>query len=156
MHCQFKCTARNSLAIIYLKFAQDLEERWQNCKTLFSCNCRFRDSKLEFLAFYENIMKLLATALNILQGEDDTFMGSLLPHIVYLTECMEKKQEKWKESKRLAFIPIIDAVIDGMHKRFGNIMGNEKMIVSSVLPKFKDTLTEDNFQLQKGNCKHFF
>ena len=51
-------------------------------------------------------MKPLATALNILHGKVDTFMGSLLSTIVYLTECMEKKQEKLKESERLAFIPL--------------------------------------------------
>ena len=78
-------------------------------------------------------------------------MGSLLPTKVYLTECMKKKKEKLKESKRLAFVPLIDAIIDGIHKSFGNIMGNEKVIASFILlPKFKDTWTEDNFQLQKG------
>ena len=78
-------------------------------------------------------------------------MGSLLPTIVYLTKCMRKTKEKLKESERLAFIPLIDAKTDGIHKRFDNIMGNEKMIASSIpLPKFKDTWTEDNFQLQKG------
>ena len=62
-------------------------------------------------------MKTLAIALDILQSEVDTFMGSLLPTIVYLTECMEKKQEKLKESERLAFIRLIDAITDGIHKR---------------------------------------
>ena len=78
-------------------------------------------------------------------------MGSLLPTIVYSTECVEKKKEKLKETERLAFVPLIDAITDGTHKRFGNIMGNEKMIASSVLlPKFKDAWTEDNFHLQKS------
>ena len=92
-------------------------------------------------------MKSLATALDIFQGEVDTFMGSLLPTIVCLSECIEKK--KLKESERLDFIPLIDAINDGIHKRFGNIMGSEKVFASSILPKFKDTWTEDNFQLQK-------
>ena len=93
-------------------------------------------------------MKPLATALDILQVEVDTFMSSLLPTIVCLTECIEKKKEKLKENKKLAFISLIDAITDGIHKRFGNIMGNEKVIASSILlPKFKDTWTEDNFQL---------
>ena len=93
----------------------------------------------------------LATTMNILQGEVDTFMGSLLPIIEYLTECMKKKKEKLKESERLAFIPLIDAITDRIHKRFGNIMDNEKVIASSILlPKFKDTWTEDNFQLPKS------
>ena len=69
-------------------------------KTL-SCNClillyiilvyRFRDSEIEFLVVYESIMKVLALFLDILQGQVDTYMGSLLPTIVYLIECMEKK-----------------------------------------------------------------
>ena len=67
-------------------------------------------------------------------------MGSLLPTVVYLTECMEKKNEKLKESERLAFIPLIDAITARIHKRFGNIMSNEKVTASSILrPKFKDT-----------------
>ena len=84
-------------------------------------------------------MKPLAIALDIFQSEADTFMCSLLPTIVYLTDSMEKKKEKLKESERLVVIPLIDAVTDGIHKRFGNIMGNEKVIASSILPKFKDT-----------------
>ena len=89
--------------------------------------------------------------LDILRGEEDAFIGSLLPTTIYVTECMEKKKEKLKESERLAFIPLIDAVTDGIRKRFGNIMGIEKVIASSILlPKFEDTWTEDNFQLQKG------
>ena len=96
-------------------------------------------------------MKPLATALDILQGEVDTFMGSLLPTIVYLTECMKKKKGKLKESERLAFIQLIDAISDGIRKRFGNIIDNEKVIATFILlPKFEDTWTEDNFQLQKG------
>ena len=84
-------------------------------------------------------------------------MGSLQPSIVYLTECMEKKKEKLKESERLAFIQLIDAITNGIHSRFGNIMGNEKVMASSIfLPKFKNTWTENNFQLQKVNCIHFF
>ena len=69
-------------------------------KTL-SCDClillyiilvyRFRNSEIEFLVVYESIMKALALFLDILQGEVDTYMGSLLPTIVYLIECMEKK-----------------------------------------------------------------
>ena len=38
------------------------------------------------------------------------FTGSLLPSIVYLTKCMGKKKEKLKESEKLSFIPLIDAI----------------------------------------------
>ena len=61
-----------------------------------------------------------------------------------------KEKRKLKESERLSFISLIEATTDGIHRRFGNIMGNEKVIASSILPKFEDTWTEDNFQLQKG------
>ena len=39
-------------------------------------------------------MKPVATALDVLQGEEDTFMGTLLPTIVYLLECLEKEKQK--------------------------------------------------------------
>ena len=84
-------------------------------------------------------------------------MDSLPSTIAYLTDSIEKKKEKLKKSERLAFISLIDAVTDGIHKRFRNIMGNEKVIASSILlPKFKDIWTEDNFQLQKGNSQIYF
>ena len=57
-----------------------------------------------------------------------------------------KKEQKLKDSERLAFIPLIDTITDGIHKRFGNMMGNEKVIASFILlPKFKNTWREDNF-----------
>ena len=79
-------------------------------------------------------MKPLATSQDILQGEVDTFAHcSLLPTIVYLTECMEKKREKLKESEKVAFISLVDAITEGIYKRFCNIMGNEKVMAFSKI-----------------------
>ena len=88
MYCQeFSC---NNLFEILRKIEK------KDCsivKHYFLVICRFRDSELEFLALYDSIMKPLDTVLDILQGEVDTFMGSLLPTIVCLTECMKKKKK---------------------------------------------------------------
>ena len=130
-------------------------------KKTLSCDClillyirlvyRFRDSEIEFLVVYESIMKPLALSLDILQGEVDTYMGSLLPTIVYLIECMEKKKEKLNENHKVIFKPLLDVIIAGIQKRFGDIIENEKAIASSILlPKYKDTWTDDQRQLQKG------
>ena len=131
-------------------------------KKTLSCDCvillyivlvyRFRDSEIELLVVYESIMKPLALSLDILQGEVDTlYMGSLLPPIVYLIECMEKKKEKLNENHLVIFKPLLDAIIAGIQKRFGDIIENEKAIASSILlPKYKDTWTDDQRQLQKG------
>ena len=130
-------------------------------KKTLSCDClillhiilvyRFRDSEIEFLVVYESILKPLALSLDILQGEVDTYMGSLLPTIVYLIKCMEKKKDKLNENHKVIFKPLLDAITAGTQKRFGDIIENEKVIASSIfLPKYKDTWTDDQRQLQKG------
>ena len=106
-------------------------------------------------------MSPLATAVKILQDDANSFTGSLLPTIVYLVECLKAKKEKLKENEKIVFLPILDAITSGISERFSDIMSNEKMIASTILlPKFKDTWTDDNKQLQKGKiavvCFLFF
>lgn len=41
--------------------------------------------------------------------------------------------------------------LSGIHKKFDEVMEDEKVIASSILiPKFKDNWTDDNLQVQKG------
>ena len=118
----------------------------------YFCNIfRFKDSELEFLSFYDSIMNPLAIALDILQGEKDTYMGTLLPTIVYLLECLRKKKEQLLESEQLVYVPLVDAIIEGVRKRFDSKMMNKQLIASSILlPKYKDGWTDDNMQLRRG------
>ena len=47
-------------------------------------------------------------------------------------------------------LPLVDALIAGIHKRF-DVMDDKHVIDSSILiPKFKDSWTDDDSQLQKG------
>ena len=96
-------------------------------------------------------MKPVATALDVLQGEEDTFMGTLLRTIIYLLECLQKEKEKLQKNGKLYMVPLVDALYTGIHKRFDEVMEDEKVIASSILiPKFKDNWTDDNLQVQKG------
>lgn len=118
---------------------------------MFTLTLRFKDTELEFLTLCEAVMKPVATALDILQGEKDTFMGTLLPTIVYLLECIEKEKEKLQRNGKVFKLPLVDAFIAGIHKRFDDVMDDEQVIASSiVIPKFKDCCTDDDLQLQKG------
>ena len=88
----------------------------------------------------------------------------LLKHHPKLGKCKEYEKSNSKNARntkrqnlkpvkndRSGLLVLIDAITDGIHKRLGNTMGKEKVIASSfLLPKYKDTWTEDNFQLQKG------
>ncbi len=118
---------------------------------MFTLNSRFKDTELEFLTLYEAVMKPVATALDVLQGEEDTFMGTLLPTIVYLLECLKKEKEKLQRNGKQYMVPLVYALCTGIHKRFDEVMDDEQVITSSILiPKFKDNWSDDDLQPQKG------
>ena len=96
-------------------------------------------------------MKPVATALDVLQGEENTFMRTLLPTIVYLLECLEKEKQKLQRNGKQYMVPLVDTLCTGIHKRFDEVMEDKKVIASSILiPKFKDNWTDDDLQVQKG------
>ena len=96
-------------------------------------------------------MKPLATALDVLQGEEDTYMGTLLHTIVFMLECLDKEKKKMQEKEKNFMLPLVYALIAGIHKRFDDVMVDEQAIAASILiPKFKNHWTDDQVKLQKG------
>jgi hypothetical protein len=95
-------------------------------------------------------MKPVAQSLNILQGENNhsnAYMGYLAPTISLLKEKLLQRR-----SSTTGLEPLVDALLSGIDKRFGSILGDEKIIAAAILhPKFKDQWTEDKDLLQKGN-----
>lgn len=48
-------------------------------------------------------------------------------------------------------LPLVDAIVAGIHARFDDVMDDGQVIAASILiPKFKDHWTDDNSQLKKG------
>jgi hypothetical protein len=71
--------------------------------------------------------------------EEDTCMGTLLPTIVFLLECLMKERRKLQEKNKMFMLPLVDSLVSGIHARFDDVMDDEQVIAASILiPKFKD------------------
>ncbi|KAK0143398.1 hypothetical protein N1851_018469 [Merluccius polli] len=87
----------------------------------------------QFLKEYCTAMKPLTVALDILQGEDNCFYGTLLPMIETL---ILKTEALASDLQILRDLP--DAIVTAIKTRFADVLGNEEAILAAVtLPKFK-------------------
>ncbi|CAM4574344.1 unnamed protein product [Leuciscus chuanchicus] len=81
----------------------------------------------------------LAKALNILQDETDVQMGWLLPTLTLLINKLERIHINSRYCK-----PLVDAVLEGLQKRFKDMMAEPEFIAAAILlPKFKTAWTSD-------------
>ena len=94
-------------------------------------------------------MKPVATALDILQGEKNMFLGFLLPTIFIVKDQLRGMLPTVEHCG-----PLIEALQDGLDKRFGHFLTDKRHILSTItLPYFKnldflgqDQETKDNFK----------
>jgi len=101
---------------------------------------RYSPAEIAFLGEYAKTMAPVAKALDILQGESNIHLGWLLPTITSLISKLQKLRASLKYCK-----PLIDALLDGVNKRFGEMMSDPELIAASILhPKFKSSWTTDD------------
>jgi hypothetical protein len=92
---------------------------------------RFSREELQFLDGYATVLRPLATALDILQGDQNCYLGYVLPALrkIYNTIFKINIPE---------VSPLKNAVLSGLDKRFSNYFDDEDFIVATcVHPKFK-------------------
>ncbi|KAK0146323.1 hypothetical protein N1851_014370 [Merluccius polli] len=106
----------------------------------------FSDRELQFLKEYCAITKPLTVALDILQGEDNCYYGTLLPTLEVL---MAKTLEK-KEGLTVA-MGLPDAIVQAIKTRFAAVL--EKMVAAASLPMFKLRWCKD--QVKKDMVKGY-
>ncbi|XP_064461399.1 uncharacterized protein LOC135371249 [Ornithodoros turicata] len=96
---------------------------------LFQC-----PQDVTFIEEYCPVMKPVARALDLLQGEKTMYMGYMLPTITVLRRMLE-----YQAMKGLRYCgPLAAALLDGLHKRFEHHMHDDTLLVSSVVtPRFK-------------------
>ena len=83
-------------------------------------------------------MAPVAKAIEILQGKS-IHMGWLLPTITTLIAKLERARVSLRFCK-----PLVDALLDGLKKRFGKIMSDPELAAAAILqPKFKTSWTSD-------------
>jgi hypothetical protein len=94
----------------------------------------FTDADIGFLKEYAQVMSIPAKALDKMQGDDQAYLGCLLP-IVAVT-VMKLKDAK---SQRPAHcLPLVDAVLSGTTNRFGRLLEDrECQLAAAFHPKFR-------------------
>lgn len=93
----------------------------------------FRLNEMSFLTEFCSVMKPVANALDILQGERNCYLGVLLPTLISL----RNKVSQLKDQVRYA-TPLIKAVLDGIESRFGSWFNDDDLTLAAVtLPQFR-------------------
>lgn len=107
---------------------------------------RFNPAEMGFLAEYTAVMKPVAMALNILQGESSVHMGFLLPTLYQLQGKLKRLLESCKLCR-----PLVEALQSGIQKRFGEVMKEPELIAAAILlPRFRTSWTTDNDIIKAG------
>ncbi|CAB4039898.1 zinc finger BED domain-containing 1-like, partial [Paramuricea clavata] len=102
---------------------------------------KFKPAEISFLNHYVEVMKPVAQALNILQGEtnhSNAYMGYLAPTITILRDKLSKKLDIPVTK------PLVQELLNGIDKRFDSILKDKKIIAAAILyPKFKESWSTD-------------
>ncbi|CAB3977853.1 ATP-dependent DNA helicase PIF1, partial [Paramuricea clavata] len=145
-------TRWNSVFLAVERLVRIIKEKGENAihKLCTELNLpKFKQAEIQFLKDYAHVMKPVAQSLNILQGENNhsnAYMGYLAPTISLLKEKLLQRR-----SSTTSLEPLVNALLSGIDKRFGSVLGDEKIIAAAILhPKFKDQWTEDKDLLQKA------
>ncbi|XP_041837775.1 uncharacterized protein LOC121637653 isoform X2 [Melanotaenia boesemani] len=99
------------------------------------------DKEYQFLTEYCLIMKPFTAALDILQGEDTCFYGTLLPTLEIL--MAKTRTVKNGLSKMTGELP--DIIVEAIKKRFAATLDSKDALLAAVsLPKFKLRWLDDS------------
>ncbi|KAK6293774.1 hypothetical protein J4Q44_G00361000 [Coregonus suidteri] len=106
----------------------------------------FNPAENWFLVEYAAVMKPVAMALNILQGESSVHMGLLLPTLYQLRDKLKKLESTCKMCT-----PLVHALQQGIQKRFGDVMKEPELIAAAILlPRFRTSWTTEENILNAG------
>ena len=108
---------------------------------------RLKTTELDFFAEYCDVMKPLAKALDLLQGEGKTsYMGYLLPTLILLQVKLRAKQHTV-----LTCAPLIDALLAGIARRFASVLQDPQLAAAAIThPKFRTGWTQDAAVVERG------
>ncbi|KAK5862494.1 hypothetical protein PBY51_017885 [Eleginops maclovinus] len=115
---------------------------------------RFSPQEIDFIHNFVNVMHPLAAALNILQGEKNTFLGYLVPTIVHLKNdlrgLLDESSKPTATEGLAACRLLIQTMIQAICKRLdGRLEEKESILAAVLLPMFKlDWVSDDIQRLQ--------
>lgn len=98
---------------------------------------KLKSSELEFLEEYRRVMEPLAKGLDLLQGEENCFLGFILPTLIQIKETLNSLTDL------MYCEPLKNAILSGILKRFSHVLDLENnssksyILATISLPKFK-------------------
>uniref|UniRef100_A0A3Q4H3B9 HAT C-terminal dimerisation domain-containing protein n=1 Tax=Neolamprologus brichardi TaxID=32507 RepID=A0A3Q4H3B9_NEOBR len=109
----------------------------------------FNEREHQCIREYCAVMKPLTVALDILQGEDHCFYGTLLPTL----ESLMTKTLAIKNGLQI-LVGLPDTVVQAVKTRFAHVLGSEDALLAAVtLPKFKLRTSATNTTQHPGSSK---
>ena len=100
----------------------------------------FKTFEIEFIVEYIEVLAPIATAIDRLQGEKESYFGELLPTLLSVDKKLDNLNTKSVKHCR----PLITAIHTGFKKRFGHMIElvnepivHEAIIASTTHPYFK-------------------
>jgi hypothetical protein len=94
-----------------------------------------------FINEYLTVMQPIEIGLDILQGEKDVTSGNLLSSIVVIRNSLNNLKNRDENSTHPSLnilIPLVDALLEGLQKRFDIFFRQEHFQLAAALhPKFK-------------------
>ncbi|XP_077380569.1 uncharacterized protein LOC144020710 isoform X1 [Festucalex cinctus] len=91
------------------------------------------DQDVRVLEEYWDVMKPVADTLNSLQGEDNAYMGILLPTLLVLKRWLQHQQR----GELLYARPLVQSLLRGFDKRFVSLFEDQDLLMASALhPSF--------------------
>jgi len=111
----------------------------------------FSEKEISFLKEYHKVLKPLARGLDILQGEDNCFYGTLLPTL----ETILKKVRAMKSEISSTALVLAICIENSIQQRFSRVFESRDAILSAIShPKFKLKWVEG--QVKKDRYKQIF
>ena len=100
----------------------------------------FAEKEIVFLKEYFSVLKPLATGLDILQGEDNCFYGTLLPTL----ETIIKKIKALIPQLSTTTVGLVYTIESSIKHRFAKVFKSNNVIMAAItLPKFKLKWVDD-------------
>ena len=111
----------------------------------------FNEKEFAFLKEYCQVLKPLARGLDILQGKNNCFYGTLLPTL----ETILKKVRVMKPEISSTTLGLAVCIEDSIKRRFSRVFDSKDAIIAAVsIPKFKLKWVEG--QVKKDQYKQMF
>ncbi|XP_051927040.1 uncharacterized protein LOC127604142 isoform X1 [Hippocampus zosterae] len=96
------------------------------------------DQDINVLTEYRDVMKPVADTFDSLQGEDNAYMGILLPTLLVLKRWLLQDQQRGELQYAQ---PLIQSLLRGFDKRFGVLFEDQDLLMASALhPSFTPTI----------------